>query len=296
MIIDVHTHLPFHKIFPPNFLKGVAQGLVGDDIKKQEFIGRLVKANLNDNDGSGFIDLMDSCNVEKSVLLVADFGYALGEPELSLEEIFKLHHDVLKSYESRFILFLGVDPRRGRQGLELFEKYVKAGITKGLKLYPPCGFELDDAMLYPFYDICDQHDLPILSHTGPSLPSLRTERRYPGTIQKISDEYKNVKFILGHGGALNWESNLKVAKSRDNVYLDISTYQAYIKDNNELEERFKIFFNYIPDQILFGSDWPMFTLGSTLDQIIQNLENLKTISSVEKEKLFYQNTKHLLNF
>lgn len=295
MIIDIHTHLPFYKIFPPSFVDNVAKGLVGDDPKKGEFIRRLVKANLSDHDGSKFVDLMDECAIQKSILLIADFGYAMGEAELSLEEIYELHFEILDKYPDRFVLFTGVDPRRGKKGLDLFEESVASGKSSGLKLYPPCGFELDDRELYPYYEICQEYKIPVQSHTGPSFPVLRTERKYPGSLKTISDDFKEVNFILGHGGALNWESNTEVAKTRDNVYLEMSTYQTYISDASELESRLRFFMDTIPNQILFGSDWPMFALGATLQDIVGTIKKVNGINSEEKEKLFYKNAKYLLN-
>ncbi|MFT7032443.1 MAG: putative TIM-barrel fold metal-dependent hydrolase [Cyclobacteriaceae bacterium] len=294
MIIDVHTHLPYHKIFPPAFVDNIAQGLTGEDAKKAAFIKKLVKANLSDETGDELVKLMDDCRVEKSVLLIADFGYAMGEAELSIEEIYDLHYEVIKNHRDRFLLFTGVDQRRGQSGLDLFERSITTGWSKGLKLYPPCGFELDDPELFPFYELCDQYNLPVLSHTGPSFSSLRTERKYPDSILKVSEQFKGVNFILGHGGALNWEANVDVAERRKNVFLEISTYQAYESDSKVLGDRFRYFFDRIPDQIMFGSDWPMFKLGSTLQEIISSADS-EMLSEKEREKLFYENAKCLLN-
>jgi hypothetical protein len=55
MIIDVHTHLPYHKIFPPAFVDNIAQGLTGEDAKKAAFIKKLVKANLSDETGDELV-------------------------------------------------------------------------------------------------------------------------------------------------------------------------------------------------------------------------------------------------
>lgn len=295
MIIDIHTHLPYHKIFPESFMENIAVELVGQDQQKQAFIKKLIRANLNDHDGKALCNQMDESNISKSILLIADFGYSMGEAALSIEEIHELHRDVQKICTDRFIVFGGVDPRRGRPAVDYFEKSIVDFGFKGLKLYPPCGFELDAPELYPLYEICQKHNLPILSHTGPSFPVLTTERRYPQSIMKVSEEFPGVNFIMGHGGAKAWKSNVAVARKRKNVFLDISTFQTTVSQEEELEERFRYFFDQVPDQVLFGSDWPMFALGSSLKKITDLILRLSTIKDDEREKLLYRNAKILLN-
>lgn len=294
MIIDVHVHLPYNRIFPEAFIDNVSAKLTGNDPKKQALIRKLIKANLNDSDGKGLLSHMAAAGIDKSVLLIADFGVAMGEPELSVAEMHQLHHMVLRQHPDKFIVFGGVDPRRGRDGYDVFETAVKHYGFKGLKLYPPCGFELDDPRLYPLYELCSHYKIPVLSHTGPSFSSLRTERQYPDTALKVSSEFPDVDFILGHGGAVAWRSNISVARQRKNVYLEISTFQNTVRTPEELEERFRLFFEYIPEQILFGSDWPMFMMGSSLKSITQIVHELKSITDEQKQQLFYLNAKRLL--
>jgi predicted TIM-barrel fold metal-dependent hydrolase len=294
MIIDVHTHLPYHRIFPNTFMDNVARPLSQNDPRKIEFVKKIIRANLNDDHGENLLLQMDSCGISRSVLLIADFGHAMGEAELSLEEIYSLHREILKKHADRFVVFGGVDPRRGRSAIDLFERSITQFGFSGLKLYPPCGFELDDPILYPLYEICDQHDIPVLTHTGPSFPSLTTERKYPGSILKICEEFRNVNFILGHGGAKAWRANVNLAQRKKNIFLEVSTFQTNIIKPEELASRFRYFFDRIPDQILFGSDWPMFMMGSTFQQIIDAITSLKALKIDESEKLFYTNAKDLL--
>jgi predicted TIM-barrel fold metal-dependent hydrolase len=238
---------------------------------------------------------MGIAGIDKSILLIADFGYSLGEAALSLQEIHALHDRVLKRFPDRFIVFGGVDPRRGPEGVDIFERSLHRFGFSGLKLYPPCGFEMDDPLLYPLYEICNQYKLPVISHTGPSLPSMRTERQYPSTILKVSEEFKDISFILAHGGANDWEVTVEIAKQRRNVYFDISTFQAGIQHPEELESRFKAFEKQCPDQVIFGTDWPMFVLSVSQKQLVDMVDGLRSISLRSKEKLFSANALEVLS-
>lgn len=294
MIIDIHSHLAYNKIFPAAFLAEVAESLGGKEEAQRQLISQLVYNSLNDSDGSRFIKKMDEAGIDKSVLLIADFGFALGEPALCLEDIFLLHKRVLEAYPERLMVFGGVDPRRGKAGADLFERSVREYNFSGLKLYPPCGFELDHPGLYPLYEICDQLNLPVLTHTGPSQRSMRTEQDYPKSILKVSREFRNVKFILAHAGARDCETTIDVTKKRSNVYFDISTFQVYFKDKGELDRQFRRFFDHSPEQIIFGTDWPMFMLSVTQKQLKKTVEDIDSISSAEKDLLFCKNALEVL--
>lgn len=265
------------------------------EINKRDFIHKLITASLSDQDGKKLVQTMDDTGISKSILLIADFGYAMGEAELSIEEIHLLHANVLKLFPDRFLVFSGIDPRRGLPGLELFQKAISVDKFKGLKLYPPCGFELDDTRLYPFYEICNSLNLPVLTHTGPSLNSMKSETKYPTSLLKVSAEFKNINFILGHGGARDWQTSISLAKQRKNVSFEISAFQLYTEGNsNDLETRFRIFFDQVPDQVMFGTDYPMFGMRNTQKQLVSMIQELQSINIHEKEKLFYKNSSSII--
>ncbi len=296
MIIDVHTHLAYNKIFPSRFMSEVADSIFPGEKATKTVIEHLVKKSLQDDKANLFIKKMDEAGINKAVLLIADFGIALGEPTLSIEDIFLIHKEVLTIHSDRFIVFGGVDPRRGIKGVQLFEQSVKEYQFKGLKLYPPCGFELDEPTLYPLYEICNQYNLPVLTHTGPSLKSLRTEQKYPSTILKVAEQFKNIKFILGHGGARDCETTLNIVKKRSNVYFDISTFQRFMTSEKELSYWMRRFCDECPDRVLFGTDWPMFVLSISQKQLVNKISEINNISDLEKENIFYNNAVVVLAF
>ena len=294
MIIDIHSHIAFKKIFPSKFMSEISDSFPVKKENERLVINHIMNAGLMDSTASTFLNKMDDARIDKSVLLIADFGIALGEPELSLEQIFELHKEVIDTNPDRFIVFGGVDPRRGVKGVELFEKSIIEYKFKGLKLYPPCGFELDDPGLYPLYEICNLYGLPVLTHTGPSLKILNQEKKYPSSILKVASEFKNIKFVLGHGGARDCDTTREITKKRKNVFFDISTFQRFLS-REEMNIQFRSFCDECPDRIMFGTDYPMFLLSATQKKLVETIENIESISSNEKEAIFYKNACHVLN-
>jgi uncharacterized protein len=294
-IIDVHTHLPYQGIFPERFLQGLIDNFSLSTPQERALVLKMVRGHLKDKEGTNLVKSMDDAGIDKAVLLIADFGVALGEAELSLEEIYQVNLDVAARHPHRFLVFGGMDPHRGRAGIDLFERHARRGVLSGLKLYPPCGFEMDDERLYPLYEICAQYGLPVLSHTGPSLHTLRTEKNFPASIHKIAADFRGINFILGHGAAVDWRSNLDVVMQETNVYFEISTFQTQTSNAEALRYQFGTIVSQAPDKVMFGSDWPMFTLSTTLKDIVQIVQGTGAFTSLQLEKFFSGNARYVLN-
>lgn len=293
MIIDMHVHLSDKRIYPGYWLDGIRQG-IQESIRRingapadEALLDSLLNQSMNDYDCSRLVARMEDAGIGRAAVLLVDFGYGRDDAPLELEELYAIHAEALRKYPEQLCVFAGVDPRRGREGLALLEK----GITEygfcGLKLYPPCGFEQDDKLLYPFYELCDHYGLPVLSHTGSSLPSMKTDFQYPQSVLQASRDFPHIPFILGHAALVHYEESVKLPLMRDNIYLETSGFQSMLSEQEELLlERVKGLFKTCEDRVLFGTDWPLF---SGMKQAVDYFRNLDCLTDQQKDKLFYQN-------
>ncbi len=88
-----------------------------------------------------------------------------------LEELELLHDENPETV----LPFLAVDPRR-KGIVSLVREKVINGCFKGIKLYPPLGYFPTHPDLYPIYDLCIEHDVPVTVHAMPkALDSLCSE-------------------------------------------------------------------------------------------------------------------------
>ena len=176
MIIDMHTHLSDLRVYPDYWIQNIKENMALQFQKQMgysvqdSFVQMYIKSMLSDYDCKRKIKAMDECGVKKCVVLQADFGYGK-KAEYSIEEITEIHYEAIKRYADRFIMFSGIDPRRGEAGVKLFRKSIEQYHFSGFKVYPPCGFEIDDERLFPYYEICDNYRLPVLIHIGESWKS-----------------------------------------------------------------------------------------------------------------------------
>lgn len=305
MIIDAHAHIAYYKLYPEFFLgqliDDLAESLIpkvpeknSGVIKTQLF--RMARTFLRDIDCKNLVKQMDKAEIDKSVLLILDGGLKLGEAEYEIEEIFEHYYQILKKYPGRFIVFGGVDPGRGARGLELFKKGISQYGFKGLKLYPPMGYRMNDEKLDDYYKICEINHLPVLIHTGPSLPNLNNEFADPAFIFEVAGRYPTINFILAHSGFRLKDASVQSALSLPNVYLDLSGFQKQFKtiDQRLIDSLAPIFQKEFNHKILFGTDWPMFNLMSPsvnfvniMKQVFENIKNDKVEGGLEN--IFYKN-------
>ncbi len=301
MVIDFHTHFAIDKIYPDYWLSGMGEDLKESFLKekniplKDDFVQNLVRNSLKDYDGQKMIREMDEGEISQSVVLLADLHFE-EDPDISrLEEIYQIHFELLSRYPGRLVLFGGVDPRRGDAGLDLFQRGIESYGFKGLKLYPPCGFELNEPALFPFYELCSQYRMPVLTHVGPSLKGMKNDSLYPESILEVAERFPDVPFVLGHAAINHFEMSKDLPLQRDNIYLEVSGFQMQMEDREIIAERMRYLFDCCPEKILFGTDWPLFYSKGSQKSNIKYFRSTGILSDEEQDLFFMKNAQRLLN-
>lgn len=270
-VVDIHCHVASTDYFPPSFFDGVLENMLGSLRSKGVFltkkkVGDLYFAKFQDPLCDQLIREMDEAGIERSVLLLPDFTYALRDGALTISEMIDRHGDILRRHPGRLLAFAGVDPRWGSDGIDLFEKAIKCYDFHGLKVYPPCGFSPSDRSLYPYYEICAQHSIPALVHIGATSPTLQFEPARPLLLDQAARDFPSVDFILAHGSVHHPDECAMLCSHRPNVYLDVSGFEV-----DEMESLRRLFSRGIHHKVLFGTDWPLFRLQGTQRDYLQRL-------------------------
>jgi predicted TIM-barrel fold metal-dependent hydrolase len=301
MIIDCHCHIASEKVLPPKFFDGWSETIssnLGYTTKsdQERRVKDLLRALNEDPQCKTLLQEMDSAGIDLAVLLVIDFGIVFENLGLSIEELHLEHKKIIES-SNRFIAFSSVDPRRGKEGLELFERAVTDWGFKGLKVYSPCGFSPSDKRMFPFYEICSQKGLPVLTHVGPSSSSLSFKRSNPMGVDDAALNFPGVNFILGHAGVTLYREAGLMAQYRPNVYLDLSGFQGEL-NQGEFQKILKWHVSRnLTRKLLFGTDWPIHRFwGSQVKWVneIKSCESEGIISHDELQNILANNAKRLL--
>lgn len=302
-IIDCHCHIASEEHTPKSFIEGSVANMVaalsaqGVPVTAKKLMA-MFQNKMQDPLCDGLVAEMADAGIRKSVLLIADFTWALKDCALTIEESFHKHHNVLLRHPGKFEVFGGVDPRWGKDGIALFERSLVEFGFRGFKVYPPCGFSPSDPALFPFYELCAQHRVPVLLHTGPTSPVLDFTVSRPFMIDEAARLFPSVNFILAHGAASFVEECTMMCRFRPNIYLDISGYQATLGYDPSASAVKTIVSLGINHKVLFGTDFPVFRLQgdqkSFVEVLIKENGPLMELNPREKSLVLHQNIDRLL--
>lgn len=185
-----------------------------------------------------------------------------------------------------------------RATLEAFAALLERPETVGLKVYAGYQhFYVYDAAYYPFYELAEHYNVPVVIHTGDTA-NARGKLRFshPLTVDEIAVEFPRVNFVMAHYGNPWIVDATEVAKKNPNVYIDLSglaegriniddfwpRYQGYIV---QLQTWMAYLDRY--DKLLYGSDWPLVNLADYI-ALMRRL-----IPEQHHEAVFYENAARL---
>lgn len=264
-VIDAHAHIAHEDFIPRSFVDGSIDNLLvamtarGMALPRSK-ITRMYEKKMQDPLCDTLVAEMDEAGITTSILLAADFSYILRDSRLTVEECLRRHFEVKKRHGARLEVFGGIDPRWGKDGVDLFERSLRDWGFRGLKLYPPCGFSPSDPALDPFYELCDAYGVPALVHIGPTSPALGFATTAPFLLDEAARRFPRVKFILAHGAVSFTEECAMLCNFRPNVYLDLSAFQGAICPGGGPAAVKACVSRGINHKILFGTDWPVFRM------------------------------------
>src|SRR6185437_6590792 len=158
MVIDGHVHVASTRFMPRSMIESsvanLAVALEASRVRHQaSAIVETYLSKLQDHNCDEFVREMDDARIDRAVLLLPDFTFALKDHELDIVAMIGEHAAILERHPGRFYYLCGVDPRWGAGAFDIFERAVRDQRCSGLKLYPPCGYSPSDRALFPFYEI-----------------------------------------------------------------------------------------------------------------------------------------------
>ncbi|RLA85128.1 MAG: amidohydrolase [Deltaproteobacteria bacterium] len=170
---------------------------------------------------------------------------------------------------------------------EQAERAIKVLGVKGFKMLPTYAyFYPNDPSLYPFYEVVQSYDLPIIFHTGTSIfKGSRVKYGDPLFLDDVAEDFPRLKIIVEHGGRPFWYDRAAWLITRHrNVYIGIAGIPA-----SKLLASFPNLERY-PDRFIFGSDWPGVPGIKPLVEKILSLPLAKEV----KEMILWKNASEIL--
>lgn len=253
-VIDAHTHWRRD----PGFVsvRFISRNRTGRVDTKELFARPEVQARYFDEDGSKMVAMMAETGVDMVQTCPVDYGLALGEPDMTIEEINACYPKLMDRWPGKFIYYAGVDPRRPNAAA-VFKKALTEWGAMGLKLMPAAGFFPNDEICYPLYDLAVEYDVPVIFHTGPN-PIMKSRNGHPFYIDDLAADYPHLKIVLGHVAGEWWRDAMMVIRTKPNCYGELAGWQRrhhetpeqFFKDLGELRDAVGA------DRIWYGTDAP----------------------------------------
>ncbi|ANP51000.1 putative TIM-barrel fold metal-dependent hydrolase [Streptomyces griseochromogenes] len=300
-VYDGHCHVASTDFIPRAFAQDVASNVCCrlGSVGTAPSLGRVtdgLAAQQQDHLADGLIGEMDAAGIDRAVLLVPDFGLRM-PGTLDPAQAARRHHEIRLRHPGRFWVYIGVDPRRGPEGVRAFEDMVDAYGLDGVKLYPPCGYSPSDSGLYPYYEICAARHLPVFVHTGPTARSLDYGPAHPLRVDKAARDFPRVNFVLGHGGLTHVETCAYLAAYRPNVYLDTGGFASGPSLPSWPEHLNRLFRLGVNHKIIFGTDWPLARLNglkTLLAEVVDGPTVFAGVPRADRSLLLHENLLRVL--
>lgn len=202
--------------------------------------------------------------------------------------------DLVAASEGTLIGFATVDPWKQRAALRELEKCRARGL-RGLKVQPITQqFELNDKRFYPIWEYCQANNWPVLVHTGttavgagkPGGDGLKLRYGKPVPyLDEVAADFPDLKLIAAHFGWPWYLELMAVARHKPNVFVDLSGWAPkYIP-----AEVLRYCNSIIPNQFLFGSDYPMMSV----DRWMSEFEELD-LKPATRSRVLYENAAAML--
>lgn len=229
---------------------------VMDDLGVSKFCGRPLAPSLSQN----------SSREEKIQRL-----YKINDTALQLKEI----------YGDRYIPGFNVTPRLVKESCAEIERMHRNGFRLIGELTPYLDGWVDLQSSKEFYEILE------FAKTYDMVVSIHDEVAYADDIDKLLQENRGIRFVIAHPNAFSkLERNIARLRRNDNVYIDLSGNGIFYNGVTR-----KLIDEVGADRILFGSDYPICSLGAFAGSVVFD----PFLSDLEKEKILSLNVKKLLN-
>ncbi|MGV8086326.1 MAG: amidohydrolase family protein [Candidatus Woesearchaeota archaeon] len=239
-------------------------------------------------------DEMKEYKVEKTVVLASYFPHkGTGISNYRLYNWIRNEKDL--------IMFGSLDfEHYYNQGYNELEELAENNRISGIKIYTTYqNIDFKSDKMNKIVDLASKYNLPLMFHSGPPHAESKYDSKFSKLFDPLDIEYlankTNVNFIVSHMDKLHLDSLIDVMKKCKNVYTDISGLYDSKYESEEFEPSVNMIKKFLkaigPEQLLFGTDFPVQTHKDSVNMIEKAMKNY---SLEDKEKVYYYNSKKLL--
>ena len=177
----------------------------------------------------------------------------------------------LQTYPDRFVAQGGVDPNRGKEGIQdMVRQYEEFGVRSfgafNAGFDPQVGID-DEVHMYPIYEKCVELDVPIFSCAGVPGPRLPMWPQHVERIDKVMYDFPDLVFVTRHGCEPWVDLAVKLMLKWPNLYYSTSAFapKYYPKEIIDYAN------TRGADKVIYAGYFP---IGLSLERIMKDMQKV----------------------
>lgn len=158
------------------------------------------------------------------------------------------------------------------------------------------GISSSDSLLFPYYRLAQQYQVPVGIHTGRAgpdhgSPNFSMEMGNPLLLEPMLRQFPSLRVWIMHSGDQYYAETIRLMKQYKTVYADISVISnPDIVSPDRFQKIMKAFMEAgLEDRLMFGTD------NGDIEKVLRNTEALSGMSEKQKRKLYFQNAERFFN-
>lgn len=200
-------------------------------------------------DHTKYLKLMEKYNIEQAIIMPLNDPYLMSM-EFAVDAVNKNLKELVDKYPDKFCAMADVDVSNDIEVSKTsLIKAIEEYKLNGLKIHPNnTGMNVDDEYNVALLEEFNKYELPIFIH---SYPNSKDDCSATYRIKCLINKFPNIKFIISHMGAYQYEELLDT-----NCYVDISAIlpdfvnKLGIKETNNILRKFGV------ERLIFATDYP----------------------------------------
>ncbi len=172
--------------------------------------------------------------------------------------------EIVREHPTRFVGITGVDGSDPVAAVAEIERTVVNGNLRGAGMEPGCGLipmYVDDARLYPIYQYCSDHTIPMfLMGGGGNGPDLSYSN--PVHIDRVCRDFPKLTVVNMHGSYPWIPQVLFSCMCHSNMYLAPDMYMYNMAGSQDYVVAAN---GFLRDRFLFGSGYPYIPLKQAVE-------------------------------
>lgn len=200
-------------------------------------------------DQTKYLELIEKYNIEQAIIMPLNDPYLMSM-EFTVDAVNKNLKELVDKYPNKFYAMADIDVSNNIEVSKTsLIKAIEEYNLNGLKIHPNnTGMNVDDEYNVALLEEFNKYGLPIFIH---SYPNNKDDRSATHRIKYLINKFPNIKFIISHMGAYQYEELLDT-----NCCVDISAILPDYVNKLGIKETNNILRKFGAERLIFATDYP----------------------------------------